>query len=154
MTKIKTKSKRKSISLLNTKTKSKIKKTTLVWHCFWEFKEWSQCGWSFRVAEIQNYSYLHCVTVIIFQFFRYVVLVFDEMKIREDIVFDKSTGEVTGFIGYGDWSAICGAERTMGKTKVGSQQSCHACAHLDGPCCTEIQHWVEAIIYLKEKRGA
>ena len=26
----------------------------------------------------------------------------------------------------------------MGKTKVGSQQSCHAHAHLDGPRCTEI----------------
>ena len=50
------------------------------------------------MAEIHNYSYLHCIAVIIFQFFRYVILVFDEMKIREDIVFDKSTDEVTVFI--------------------------------------------------------
>ena len=54
------------------------------------------------MAEVHNYSYLHCITVIIFQPFRHVVLVFDEMKIREDIVFDKSTGEVTGFIDYGE----------------------------------------------------
>ena len=53
------------------------------------------------MAEVHNYSYLHCITVIIFQLFRHVVLVFDEIKIREDIVFDKSTGEVTGFIDYG-----------------------------------------------------
>ena len=62
------------------------------------------------------------------------------MKIREDIVFDKSTGEATGFsyIDYDDWSTICDAERAMCKTKVGSQQSCHAHAYLDGLCCTEI----------------
>ena len=54
------------------------------------------------MAEVHNYSYLHCITVIIFQLFRHVILVFDEMKIREDIVFDKSTGEVTGFIDYGE----------------------------------------------------
>ena len=36
--------------------------------------------------------------------FRHVVLAFDEMKIREDLVFDKSTGEVIGFIDYGEGS--------------------------------------------------
>ena len=54
------------------------------------------------MAEVHNYSYLHRITVIIFQLFRHVVLLFDEMKIKEDTVFDKSTGEVTGFIDYGE----------------------------------------------------
>ena len=33
---------------------------------------------------------------------RFVVLVFDEMKIREDLIFDKMTGEITGFVYYGE----------------------------------------------------
>lgn len=33
-----------------------------------------------------------------------MVLVFDEMKIREDLVFDKATGEIIGFVDYGDES--------------------------------------------------
>lgn len=37
-------------------------------------------------------------------FLRCVVLAFDEMKIREDLVFDKSTGEITGFVDYGEYS--------------------------------------------------
>jgi len=32
------------------------------------------------------------------------VLAFDEMKIREDLVFDKETGEITGFVDYGEES--------------------------------------------------
>ena len=36
--------------------------------------------------------------------YRFVVLVFDEMKIREDLVFDKNTGMITGFIDYGQQS--------------------------------------------------
>lgn len=36
--------------------------------------------------------------------YRYVVLVFDEMKIREDLVFDKYTGIITGFVDYGQQS--------------------------------------------------
>ena len=32
------------------------------------------------------------------------MLVFDEMKIREDLVFNKSIGEVTGYIDYGEGS--------------------------------------------------
>ena len=35
---------------------------------------------------------------------RFVVLVFDEMKIREDLIFDKMTGEITGFVDYGEES--------------------------------------------------
>ena len=31
-------------------------------------------------------------------------MVFDEMKIREDLVFDKHTGMVTGFVEYGQQS--------------------------------------------------
>jgi len=30
-----------------------------------------------------------------------VVLVIDKMKIRADLVFNKTTGEITGFIDYG-----------------------------------------------------
>ena len=33
---------------------------------------------------------------------RYVILTLDEMKIKEDIVFDKNTGEMIGFINVGD----------------------------------------------------
>ena len=33
---------------------------------------------------------------------KYVVLMFDEMKIREDLVYDKRTGELTGFVNLGD----------------------------------------------------
>jgi len=32
------------------------------------------------------------------------VLGFDEMKIREDLVFDKETGEITGLVNYGEES--------------------------------------------------
>ena len=35
---------------------------------------------------------------------RYVVLVFDEMKIREDLVFEKHTGIIKGFVDYGQQS--------------------------------------------------
>ena len=33
---------------------------------------------------------------------RYVTIAFDEMKIREDLVFNKTTGEITGFVDYGE----------------------------------------------------
>ena len=33
--------------------------------------------------------------------FRFVVIAFDEMKIREDLVSDKTTGVITGFVDYG-----------------------------------------------------
>ena len=35
-------------------------------------------------------------------FIRYIVLAVDEMKIREDLVFDKFSGEITGFVDFGD----------------------------------------------------
>ena len=35
-------------------------------------------------------------------FIRYVELAVDEMKIREDLVFDKFSGEITGFADFGD----------------------------------------------------
>ena len=34
--------------------------------------------------------------------YRYVVLVLDEMKIRTDLVFNKTSGEITGFVDYGE----------------------------------------------------
>ena len=58
--------------------------------------------------------------------------VFDEMKIREDIVFDKSTGKVTGFIEANLDQRFLAAE-IMCKAKVESQQSFHKHAHLDDP---------------------
>ena len=33
--------------------------------------------------------------------YRYVILVLDEMKIRADLVFNKMSGEITGFVDYG-----------------------------------------------------
>ena len=33
---------------------------------------------------------------------RYVTIAFDEMKIRENLVFNKTTGEITGFVDYGE----------------------------------------------------
>ena len=33
---------------------------------------------------------------------RYVIILFDEMKIQEDLVWDKHTGELIGFVGLGD----------------------------------------------------
>ena len=33
---------------------------------------------------------------------KYVVLMFDEMKVKEDLVYDKRTGELIGFVNLGD----------------------------------------------------
>ena len=35
---------------------------------------------------------------------RFVVLAFDEMEVREDLVFDKETGDIIGFVDYGEES--------------------------------------------------
>ena len=35
-------------------------------------------------------------------FFRYIVLIFDEMKIQEDLVFDKTGQRLHGFVNLGD----------------------------------------------------
>ena len=35
---------------------------------------------------------------------RYVTVAFDEMKIREDAVFNKCTGEIIGFVNFGEQS--------------------------------------------------
>ena len=49
---------------------------------------------------------MYCIAIrtVINHSCRFVVLAFDEMKIREDLVFDKVTGEITGFVDYGDES--------------------------------------------------
>ena len=40
-----------------------------------------------------------------FHIYRFVVLLgLDEIKIREDLVFDKVIGEITGFVDYGEES--------------------------------------------------
>ena len=33
---------------------------------------------------------------------RYIELVFDEMKVQKDVVWDKTTGELIGFVDLGD----------------------------------------------------
>ena len=33
---------------------------------------------------------------------RYIVLVIDEMKIRADLVFNKTTGDIVGYVDYGE----------------------------------------------------
>ena len=33
---------------------------------------------------------------------RYIELVFDEMKVQKDLVWDKTTGELIGFVDLGD----------------------------------------------------
>ena len=59
--------------------------------------------WQKYIIIIASYIVLLLVASYL-SIFRYVVLVFDEMEIREDLVFDKSTGEVTEFIEYGEGS--------------------------------------------------
>ena len=48
-----------------------------------------------------NGQQLILVTIFLF-ISRYAVLVFDEMKIREDLVFNKFTGEIVGFVDFGE----------------------------------------------------
>jgi len=38
------------------------------------------------------------------RYYRYVTLAFDEMKIQGDVVFSKSSGEIIGFVDYGEQS--------------------------------------------------
>ena len=40
---------------------------------------------------------------------RYIVLLFDEMKIRSNLVFDKNTGQLIGFTDLGDSTINCAA---------------------------------------------
>ena len=49
---------------------------------------------------------MHCSVQLLtsIHVYRFVVPVLDEMKIREDLVFDKVTGEITGFVDYGEES--------------------------------------------------
>jgi len=56
-----------------------------------------------KIGESKQYfkMYMQNVQLILL---RYVVIAFDEMKIREDLVFDKTTGEITGFVDYGQQS--------------------------------------------------
>lgn len=54
---------------------------------------------------------------------RYVTLVLDEMKIREDIVFNKTTGEILGFVDYGQGSFDDRFTELRERCKKGSQIS-------------------------------
>ena len=60
-----------------------------------------------------------------------MVLSFDEMKIREQLVFDKSTGMITGFVDYGQQSlderfSALQEECTQGQ----SLRSCSVATHM------------------------
>jgi len=47
-----------------------------------------------------------CITTSLLHYYglllRYVTVAFDEMKIREDVVFSKCTGEIIGFVDFGE----------------------------------------------------
>ena len=46
---------------------------------------------------------------------RYIVLLFDEMKIRSNLVFDKNTGQLIGFTDLGDSTINCAAFKKQGE---------------------------------------
>ena len=58
---------------------------------------------------------------------RYVVLLFDEMKITSNLVFDKFTGELIGYVDLGDPDINFG---TLEKA-----ESCKPCFGLCGQRC-------------------
>ena len=58
--------------------------------CFHFFKD---IGWTLS---------LNMITKDYFGIQRYIVLLFDEMKIKSNLVFDKHSGELIGFVDLGD----------------------------------------------------
>ena len=62
--------------------------------------------------------------------YRFVVLAFDEMKIREDLVFDKVTGDITGFVDYGDESLNVQFNELQQKCKRLSQDKREVATHM------------------------
>ena len=65
---------------------------------------------------------------------RYVVLVMDEMKIQSDLVFDKNSGDLVGFMDLGDpmTNFACLDDKDMIAT--------HALAFLVRGLCTDVKH--------------
>ena len=50
----------------------------------------------------ENITRLKDMTIQLFDVQRYVVISFDEMKIQSDLVFDKHSNELIGFVDLGD----------------------------------------------------
>ena len=65
---------------------------------------------------------------------RYVVLVMDEMKIQSDLVFDKNSGDLVGFMDLGDpmTNFACPDDKDIIAT--------HALAFLVRGLCTDVKH--------------
>ena len=54
-----------------------------------------------QLADWERYhNFLSCFWCNVITIDRFVVLAFDEMKIRENLIFDKETGEITEFVDY------------------------------------------------------
>lgn len=64
---------------------------------------------------------------------RYVVLLFDEMKIMSNLVFDKVTGELIGYVDLGDPDVNFGALEKLDEVAT------HALAFLIRGVCTELK---------------
>ena len=64
---------------------------------------------------------------------RYIVLLFDEMKVMSNLVFDKTTGELIGFTDLGDPDLNFGALEKAGEIAT------HALAFLVRGVCTELK---------------
>ena len=62
--------------------------------------------------------------------YRFVVLAFDEMKIREDLVFDKVTGDITGFVDYADESLNVQFNELQQKCKRLNQDKREVATHM------------------------
>jgi len=59
-----------------------------------------------------------------------MVLTFDEMKIREDLVFDKVTGDIAGFVNYGDENLNVRFNELLQKCKRLSQNKREVATHM------------------------
>ncbi|XP_065891694.1 uncharacterized protein [Dysidea avara] len=66
-----------------------------------DYTNWMKLKSGFN-AELLNYMREEFKIDTLPPWKRYVTIAFDEMKIREDLVFNKTTGEITGFVDYGE----------------------------------------------------
>lgn len=73
------------------------------------------------------------LTDMYFDVQRYVVLLFDEMKIMSNLVFDKVTGELIGYIDLGD------PDINFGTLKKVDEIATHALVFLIRGVCTELK---------------
>ena len=60
---------------------------------------------------------------------KYIVLMFDEMKVKEDLVYDMRTGELIGFVNFGDINDhLQHFEQTL-SSDISNQCIIHACVY-------------------------